>query len=572
MIAPDSPELLSVFVEHTPAAVAMVDCQMRYLLASRQWREACGLGDSDIAGRSLYEVFPLFHGFLPPDSPKVGQNQESLGACPLDQWRQICQKCLEGAQDRCEEDYITQSGGASLWVKWEIRSWETQAGVPGGLILHFEDITERKTAEIALKQTNQELQTQLEARAGELQLAAKALEAERQERQHIQQVCDVVQLSIDRAADAVFWVTPRAQLFYVNDAACLSLGYSRTELLALDLCDINPDLPPDVWADYWDEIKQLGSLRLESRHRAKDGHIVPVEITINYLQIRGKEYNCIFARDITERVEVETELYRAKAAAEAANKARSSFLANMSHELRTPLTAIIGYSELLQDDVQDQGLANSEFIKDLQAIHLAGKQLLAILSEILDFAKIESGLMQLELQSFSVQGIVSDVVKTIRPLLEPNSNTLTVACSKKLGTMHADYVKVRQVLLNLLGNANKFTECGSITLDVSRTDTPDFRALSSGAGPKCYPASLVESWICFRIHDTGIGMTREQMRDIFEPFTQADSSSTRRYGGTGMGLAISRSFCQIMGGEIVVDSEFGAGSTFTVYLPVNVKD
>jgi signal transduction histidine kinase len=138
--------------------------------------------------------------------------------------------------------------------------------------------------------------------------------------------------------------------------------------------------------------------------------------------------------------------------------------------------------------------------------------------------------------------------------------------------MHADYAKVRQVLLNLLGNANKFTECGSITLDVSRTDTPDFRALSSGAGPKCYPASFVESWICFRIHDTGIGMTREQMRDIFEPFTQADPSSTRRYGGTGMGLAISRSFCQIMGGEIVVDSEFGAGSTFTVYLPVNVKE
>jgi signal transduction histidine kinase len=278
------------------------------------------------------------------------------------------------------------------------------------------------------------------------------------------------------------------------------------------------------------------------------------------------------ARDITDRVDVETELYRAKAAAEAANKARSSFLANMSHELRTPLTAIIGYSEMLTEDAKEQGLNNSELIKDLQAIHTAGNQLLAILSEILDFAKIESGLMQLELQSFSVQALVNDVLRTIRPLLEPNSNTLTVVCAKKLGSMHADYAKVRQVLLNLLGNANKFTECGSITLDVSRTDTPDFRALSSGAGPKCYPASFVESWICFRIHDTGIGMTREQMRDIFEPFTQADPSSTRRYGGTGMGLAISRSFCQIMGGEIVVDSEFGAGSTFTVYLPVNVKE
>lgn len=572
MYAPDSPELLSVFLEHTPAAVAMVDCQMRYLAASRQWRAACGAGDEEIAGRSLYEVFPRFQGFLSPGSRMVGPNEESLCCVPLDRWRQICQRCLEGAEDRCEENYITQSGGASLWVKWEIRSWKTKAGVTGGLILIFEDITERKTAEIALKQTNQELQIEIEAKTCELKLAAQALQAEKDERQRIQEVCDVVQLSIDRAADAVFWVTPRAQFFYVNDAACLSLGYSRAELLALDLCDINLDFPADVWADYWDEIKDQGSLRLESRHRAKDGHIVPVEITINYFQIRGKEYNCIFARDITDRVEVETELYRAKAAAEAANKARSSFLANMSHELRTPLTAIIGYSELLTEDAQDLGLGNSELISDLQAIHTAGNQLLAILSEILDFAKIESGLMQLELQSFSVQGLVNDVVKTIRPLLEPNSNSLTVVCSKKLGTMQADYAKVRQVLLNLLGNANKFTECGSITLDVSRTDTPDFRALSSGAGSRWYPASFVEFWICFRIQDTGIGMTREQMRDIFQPFTQADTSSTRRYGGTGMGLAISRSFCQIMGGEIVVDSEFGAGSTFTVYLPVTVKD
>jgi PAS domain S-box-containing protein len=572
MYAPDNPELLSVFLEHTPAAVAIVDCQMRYLLASRQWRAACGFGDSDIAGRSLYEVFPLFQGFLSRGSPKGRENEKSLCCVPLDLWRQMCQRCLEEGVERCEENYITQSDGSGAWVKWQIAPWKTTAGETGGQILLLEEITERKAAEIELKQTNQELQMTLEARAEELQLAAKALQTEKDERQRIQEVCDVVQLSINQAADAVFWVTPWAQFYYVNDAACLSLGYSRTELLALDLCDINPDFPPDVWADYWEEIKELGSLRLESRHRRKDGQIFPVEITINYFKISGKEYNCIFARDITDRVEVETELYRAKAAAETANKARSSFLANMSHELRTPLTAIIGYSELLKDDAKDLGLGNSEFIKDLEAIHTAGNQLLAILSEILDFAKIESGLMQLELQSFSVQGLVNDVVKTIRPLLEPNSNTLTVLCSKKLGTMHADYAKVRQVLLNLLGNANKFTECGSITLDVSRTDTPDFRALSSGAGPKSYPASNVESWICFRIQDTGIGMTREQMRDIFQPFTQADPSSTRRYGGTGMGLAISRSFCQIMGGEIVVDSEFGAGSTFTVYLPVNVKE
>ncbi len=393
----------------------------------------------------------------------------------------------------------------------------------------------------------------------------------------------LLQFSIDRAADAVFWVTPEARFFYVNDQACLSLGYSREELLSMTVHDINPDFPAEVWPDYWDEIKQFGSFTIESRHQTKEGSIFPVEITVNYLEFNGKQYNCIFARDITERVRTVTELYQAKAAAEAANRAKSTFLANMSHELRTPLNAIIGYSELLQEDAEDLGIKDGDFIEDLKSINSAGKHLLGLIGDILDFSKIEAGKMTLWLETFDIATVIAEVRTTIQPLAEKNGNKLTVAVSPNLGTMHADLTKLRQVLLNLLGNAAKFTEGGTIALAVSGVEGDMGR--EGEAENDCYlpttfplplspsaipPSNSPAPWIVFRVTDTGIGMTKEQIPGIFESFTQADASTTRKYGGTGLGLAISRRFCQIMGGDITVESEFGVGSTFTVCLPAQV--
>ncbi|WP_017719239.1 ATP-binding protein [Kamptonema formosum] len=401
--------------------------------------------------------------------------------------------------------------------------------------------------------------------------------------QQIWEQHNLLQFSIDRAADAVFWVTPEAQFFYVNDQACLSLGYSREELLSMTLQDINPDFPAEVWPDYWDEIKQFGSFTIESRHQTKEGSIFPVEITVNYLEFNGKEYNCIFARDITERVRAVAELYQAKAVAEAANRAKSSFLANMSHELRTPLNAIIGYSELLQEDAEDLGLGDGDFIEDLKSINSAGKHLLGLISDILDFSKIEAGKMTLCLETFDIATVIAQVQTTIQPLVEKNGNKLAVTVSLNLGTMHADLTKLRQVLFNLLGNAAKFTEGGTISLAVSGVEGDMGR--EGEAENDCYfpplaPHSLspCESplsnspapWIVFRVSDTGIGMTKEQIFGIFESFTQADASTTRKYGGTGLGLAISRRFCQMMGGDITVESELGLGSTFTVCLPAQV--
>ena len=242
----------------------------------------------------------------------------------------------------------------------------------------------------------------------------------------------------------------------------------------------------------------------------------------------------------------------AKKIAETANLAKSTFLANISHELRTPLNAIIGYSELLMEDATEAG--QKKLFSDLQKINLSGNHLLLLINDILDISKVEAGRMELHLEEFELIDTIEGVVKIIRPLVDKNSNELKVNFADNLNTMFADLTKVRQIFFNILSNACKFTDNGSITLDVS---------LQSNNGKK---------WICFRVTDTGIGMTAEQQKKLFRVFSQAEASMMKRYGGTGLGLALSKRYCKLMGGKIVVKSEYGAGTTFTILLPMVVAE
>jgi signal transduction histidine kinase len=228
-----------------------------------------------------------------------------------------------------------------------------------------------------------------------------------------------------------------------------------------------------------------------------------------------------------------------------ASQHKSQFLANMSHELRTPLNAIIGVSEMLREDAE----ALKQDVEPLDRVLGAGRHLLALINDILDLSKIEAGRMELNLETFVLPPLIDDVVKTIESLAAKNGNQIAVHCDPAIGMMHADQMRLRQALLNLMSNANKFTENGTVTIAAHKGE-------ENG-----------RDWITLSVADTGIGMTPEQMGKLFQEFSQASSKTASKYGGTGLGLVISRRFCQMMGGDITVASELGKGSVFTVRLP-----
>jgi PAS domain S-box-containing protein len=354
-------------------------------------------------------------------------------------------------------------------------------------------------------------------------------------RQRAQEYVDNILRSMD---ESLLVTDTELQIRRVNPSTSRLLGYSEEELIGRPAGQVilereSPARPSAV----------------ERTYRTKTGRLIPVLFSSAEMRngsgvLEGYVW---LAQDMTELKRVQGELVRAKDAAEEANRAKSAFLANMSHELRTPLNAVIGYSEMLQELADDRG--HQELLPDLGKIQWAGKHLLSLINDVLDLSKIEAGKVELSVESLAVLPLFDDAVSTIRPLLEKNGNRLEVACAEPLGAVLGDQTRVRQVLFNLLSNACKFTENGLIRLEARRS-----RRKGS-------------DWVEFRVTDTGIGMSAEQLDGLYRPFMQADASTTRKYGGTGLGLAISREFCQMMSGSLSAESELGKGSAFTVRLP-----
>ena len=323
-------------------------------------------------------------------------------------------------------------------------------------------------------------------------------------------------------------------------------GYEVCEKLKSDSCTREIPIIFLSASDSIDDKKQafsVGGVDYVSKPFQVDEVLARIK---THLQIRDLQ------KGLEQKVEERTiQLTQSLQRSEAASKAKSQFLANMSHELRTPLNAIIGYSEMLEEEAEDSDV--KEFLPDLNRIQRSARHLLGLINDVLDLSKIEADKMELYAENFEISALIESVADTIKPLINKNSNTLLIDYPKSIGSINTDLTKVRQSLLNLLSNASKFTEQGNIKLTV-----------------KSYHQSS-NPWISFQVDDSGIGMTPEQTERLFDAFTQADNSTTRKYGGTGLGLTITKKFCQMMGGNLTVTSELGKGSSFKIDLPAELE-
>ena len=369
---------------------------------------------------------------------------------------------------------------------------------------------------------------------------ARLFSASRRERQYFQEL-------VLNSPVAIVTLNTEHNVLTSNPAFEKLFGYAEPDVVGRNLDDLitTEETRIDAVA-YTQQALRQRPVQVISQRRRKDGTMVDVEVLGVPVVVDGEAAGLMaLYHDITE-------LLSARRAAEQANSAKSQFLASMSHELRTPLNAILGYSEMLQEDATDRG--QPETVADLQKIHVAGGHLLRLINDVLDLSKIEAGKMEFHAETLDVREMIDGVVSTVQPLIDKNRNTLDVRVEPDAGTMHADLTRMRQVLFNLLSNASKFTEDGVITMAVTRE--------RAAGGP----------WVVFRVSDTGIGMTPEQMTRLFEAFSQAEATTARRYGGTGLGLAISRRFCRLMGGDIAVESTSGKGSSFTARLPASLPE
>ena len=429
-------------------------------------------------------------------------------------------KALRGIEDIYELTYIRKDGSRFPAIV-SVTALRDAAGASIGYLLIGTDNTARKRIEEQLRWTEESFRLMVES------------------------VTDYAIVMLDPEGLVVSWNAGAERIKGYSAEEIVGQHFSRFYLQE-DIQSGKPQRDLDVVADQ-------GQFEDEGWRGRKDGSVFWANVVFTAIRDqRGRLRGfAMLTRDLTEPMKIEAALTKAKDAADAANQAKSAFLATMSHELRTPMNAILGYSEILIEDAQDKG--QEEFIPDLEKIHASGNHLLSLINNILDLSKIEAGKMDLFLESFGISRVIEDVVSTIRPLVEKNANALQVHCADDLGTMHADLTKVRQSLFNLLSNACKFTEHGTIILDASRQSIGGV------------------DWITFSVSDTGIGMAPDQMEKLFQPFVQGDASTSRKFGGTGLGMTITHRFCEMMGGEITAKSEPGGGTSFTIRLPARVQ-
>ena len=533
-------------LESAPDAMVIIDASGTIVMVNRRTEELFGYSRDEITGQPIEMLMPLRFRERHPE--RIRSFFSNPSARPMGSGLEL---------------FGCNRAGQEFPVEISLSPIETKDGALVASSLR--DITERKQAEEELKALNANIETQRRT-----EIALNKLSELLRGEQEMDNLASVIVHELAHHFDLQFAAlfVLRNGTVYVREAA---YGYPKRggidnfepgdgllgqvvvdaapfkvdkvpeyAQLALGLGTVSPSsllIHPLVHDETVVAVLELGGLRpLDDGQRdwldkASEGLAVTIRLVL----------------DLEQRNRAEKELAEAKEAAEKANKAKSGFLANMSHELRTPMNAILGYSEMLMEEAEDVG--QDDFIPDLKKINQAGNHLLALINDVLDLSKIESGRMEAFAEDIDVESLIDQVAGTAQPLMSKNTNQFKIERGEPLGRAHQDLTKLRQSLLNLLSNAAKFTHEGTITLRAERKSQAD------------------GEWLTFSVSDTGIGIPADKLGHVFEEFSQADSSTTRDYGGTGLGLPISRRFCRMLGGDLTVRSNAGEGSTFTMRIP-----
>ncbi|MCV6637749.1 PAS domain S-box protein [Candidatus Albibeggiatoa sp. nov. NOAA] len=490
--------------EHAPIGIILVDSEGHFVQTNAMFQHICGYSAKEIKQLTYQNI-------------SCEREYEITK-------QQLTELQLGTRQSISDEKRLVHKEGHSIWCNIAAVPVHDEQGSFQYVIASIEDITARRQAEEALRKSEERFE-----------------------------------LAMKGANDGLWdWLINEGQLF-LTDRWKEMLGYEHDELdntIKQWYALIHPHDKDEMLSHIQAYLgKQQPSYEHTYRMQHKSGSYVWIldrGIAV-WDEQTGQPYRMVGTHmDLTEQKEAEKALIEAKNAAEMANRSKTRFMANMSHELRTPLNAIIGYSEMLQEDLEEEGL--EDLLPDLDYIHKAGENLLGIIGDILDITKIESGYMQVSYETFELAPIIGHILDAVHPVISENGNALHTQVQASLGKMYSCKIGLKQCLLNLLTNADKFTEQGQIWFSVSKVVRDE------------------TEWVLFEIRDTGIGIKAEQIEHLFKPFTQEDDSSTRKYGGTGLGLSITQFYSTKMGGVIEVESEVGQGSTFTLCIPTTVPE
>lgn len=392
------------------------------------------------------------------------------------------------------------------------------------------------------------LQTGMDARMDPDALFVNGIVQDITERKQYEETLNVTQFVVDRAPEGVMWTNGFGKILYVNDAACQLLERPKDDLLRSTIHGLRDFNSLDQWRDHWNLLKTKGACTTEEILIHRDGHKKIIEFTENYLLYKNKEFNCAFMRDVTKSKQEEQELIQAKNQAESASRSKSEFLANMSHELRTPLNAIIGFSSIMHSQTFGP-MGHDKYLEYALDIKESGDHLLSIINDILDLSKIEAGQFQLYESKMHLGKVLASALRIVRGRPEAEKISLIEDIPDTLPIIYGDERALKQVVMNILSNAVKFTdEKGTVTLSCHYDPGNDF------------PVEI-------RCTDTGVGMREEDIDKALKPFTQIDNSYARRHEGTGLGLPLVQKLMDMHQGKLHIQSAEGRGTTVSLFLP-----